>query len=306
MTTNHQRITDGFQILTGVLAPYVGRELRTRFGDEWWNQGVLRVLHDHQKQDLPTDGEDSELIPTLDVARCLYLINLQWNDWFRSRLRHEHRAWINELATTRNKWAHKGIPDMSDEDAWRALDTMMRLTEPIDTQAVERLRELITTLRYRNVGPSTTTFGAETQRAATPRKANRVGDAEALRAELSRGPRTTPSVAPTPAPASTSGCSASILARAAAKTSPTPPAPTTRRAHGASGPGSRKKAPEPRFRVRPGFADRAVSTPDRVHGHMHDPVDEVLGGHPNHRQSAWVQPGGGRRAHARSRRRHRT
>ena len=32
---------------------------------------------------------------------------------------------------------------------------------------------------------------------------------------------------PTPAPASTSGCSPSILARAAAKTSPTPPAPVT-------------------------------------------------------------------------------
>ena len=29
--TNHQRVTEGFQILTAVLAPYVAQELRVKF-----------------------------------------------------------------------------------------------------------------------------------------------------------------------------------------------------------------------------------------------------------------------------------
>lgn len=58
MTTNHQRVTEGFQTLTEVLAPYVARELRAKYKNEWWDQGMLRVLHDNQKRDLPAGGED--------------------------------------------------------------------------------------------------------------------------------------------------------------------------------------------------------------------------------------------------------
>jgi hypothetical protein len=35
MTTNYQRVTEGFQTLTEVLAPYVAGELRAKYGDEW-------------------------------------------------------------------------------------------------------------------------------------------------------------------------------------------------------------------------------------------------------------------------------
>lgn len=71
MTTNHQRVTEGFQILTEVLAPYVARELRAKFDNDWWDQGVLSVLYDKQKRDLPRGGEDDELVHKLDAARCL-------------------------------------------------------------------------------------------------------------------------------------------------------------------------------------------------------------------------------------------
>ena len=38
-TTNHQRVTEGLQTLTTVLAPYVARELRAKLADEWWPRG---------------------------------------------------------------------------------------------------------------------------------------------------------------------------------------------------------------------------------------------------------------------------
>ena len=155
MMPNHQKVTEGLQILTGVLAPYVASELRSRFGDDWWTKGVLGVLFDSQKRNLPAESDDETLTVHLDAARCFILIDVQWNEWFRRKLGREHRTWIKELITTRNKWAHSGLVDMADEDAWRALDTMTRLVEQMDAEATERLRTLARTVRYGTAGPST-------------------------------------------------------------------------------------------------------------------------------------------------------
>ncbi len=147
-TTNYQRVTEGLQTLTAVLAPYVARELRAKLADEWWPRGVFDVLYESQRRDLPATGEDDALIARLDPARCLLLMDLHWNDLFRRKLSREHRTWIKELIAMRNKWAHAGLIDMADEDAWRALDTMTRLIEQMDAEATERLRALARTVRY--------------------------------------------------------------------------------------------------------------------------------------------------------------
>ena len=155
MNPNHRRVTEGLHVLTGVLAPYVARELRAKLADEWWPRGVFDVLFESQRRDLPAAGEDDALIARLDPARCLLLMDLHWNDLFRRKLSREHRTWIKELIATRNKWAHAGLVDMADEDAWRALDTMTRLVEQMDAEATERLRALARTVRYGTEGPST-------------------------------------------------------------------------------------------------------------------------------------------------------
>lgn len=157
--TNYQRVTQGLRTLTAVLAPYVAQELRAELGGEWWSRGVLGVLHEGQRRDLPVAGNDGELIAKLDGARCLRLMDVRWNDLFRHKLSREHRTWIKELITTRNKWAHPELLGMADEDAWRALDTMTRLVEQIDAEATERLRALARTVRYGTEGPSTSAAG---------------------------------------------------------------------------------------------------------------------------------------------------
>src|SRR5271163_1939751 len=166
MLSNHQRVTEGFEVLTGVLAPYVAAEIRAKYGDEWWNQGVLRILHQSQRRDLPPDGEDDELVHRLDAGRCLILIDGQWDDIFRRKMSREHRTWVKELIATRNRWAHKGLLDMADEDAWRALDTMTRMVEQIDAEATERLRALARVVRYGTAGPSTATDKVEERKPA--------------------------------------------------------------------------------------------------------------------------------------------
>lgn len=172
MTTNYLRVTEGFQILTEVLPQFVARELRAWFSDDWWDRGVLDVLHEHQRRDFPASGEDAELIGSLDAARCLLLMDLQWNDLFRSRLSRDHRTWIEELISTRNRWAwaHVGPMDVTDEDAWRALDTMRRLVQQMDARAADRLRALAHTVRSRDAGSSTPVNPGDSRRSPDERR----------------------------------------------------------------------------------------------------------------------------------------
>src|SRR5947209_9595660 len=155
MADNYQRITEGFQLVTEVLAPYVSEQLRAQYGDEWWQKGILDILFDVQHRDLPTSGADETLVRSLDAGRCLILIDQHWNDIFKIKLSRDHRTWIKELIGIRNKWAHRGLVDVTDEDTWRALDTMTRLLEQLDSEATERVRELARDVRYGTTGAST-------------------------------------------------------------------------------------------------------------------------------------------------------
>ena len=143
MTTNNQRIYHAFEVLTPSLARYVARELRNRYSDDWWDRGVLEVLYEQQRRNLPASGTDSELIVSLDAHRCLLLMNIRWGSVFGRKLTPEHRAWVNELIAVRNRTMHAGHADVSDDAAWRALDTLIRLLERIDPRAVDRVRGLL-------------------------------------------------------------------------------------------------------------------------------------------------------------------
>lgn len=155
MADNYQRITEGFQLVTEVLAPYVSEQLRAQYGEDWWQKGVLDILFDTQRRDLPTSGTDEVLVQSLDAGRCLILIDQHWNSIFKIKFSRDHRTWIKELIGIRNKWAHRGLVDVADEDTWRALDTMTRLLEQLDSEATERVRELARDVRYGTTGAST-------------------------------------------------------------------------------------------------------------------------------------------------------
>ena len=239
MNPNHRRVTEGLHVLTGVLAPYVARELRAKLADEWWPRGVFDVLFESQRRDLPAAGEDDVLIARLDPARCLLLMDLHWNDLFRRKLSREHRTWIKELIATRNKWAHAGLVDMADEDAWRALDTMTRLVEQMDAEATERLRALARTVRYGTEGPSTSVGVASAGGSADP-----AGTADEVAAPASRSNGDGEAVHETASPAHEA---------AASSQSPGPDHaarhPTTRR--GGGGPPGGVLAAVPRQGLRP-------------------------------------------------------
>ena len=140
---NYEQITRCFRILRDSLSAYITRELEIAFGVNWWDISVLQMLQEEQKRNLPVKGHAETLADSFDILVCLTLIaDVHWNKLFRNKLTIDHRTLANELKGIRNKWAHWGGGDFSDEDTWRALDTMSRITKHIDPEASEKIRTM--------------------------------------------------------------------------------------------------------------------------------------------------------------------
>ena len=152
---NHEYVSQGFRLLLGALTPYIVCEFEAEYGEDWWNKAILETLYDEQKRDLPTSGEKEKLINSLDIQRCLILFDVHWNDIFRKKLSVDHRTWAKELVGVRNKAAHLGNTDFSEDDTWRALDTMSRLCDQLNAENAEEIRSLLRILRYGTTNGST-------------------------------------------------------------------------------------------------------------------------------------------------------
>src|SRR5579883_3453273 len=139
--TNYERVTQGLKIVQGALGRFVYRELCARHGGKWGTEGVLPNVSDARSGELPASGNSKELIEKLDVADLLRLLTRRW-DVFAPKLRRDDRTYVNELISIRNTWAHHGAGDMSEDDAWRALDTATRLLEHVQPAAARETQAL--------------------------------------------------------------------------------------------------------------------------------------------------------------------
>ena len=170
MAENYTLVQTGFRILHPLLAAYIAQEMNREYKDGWW-QEVLMTLSD-QARDLPDGGEFAELVDSLDIANCLRLFDRKWNDVFRRKLSIDYRTWAKELMGIRNKLAHIGGQDFTDDDTWRALDTMSRLCEQIDPEATEEIRALLREARYGSAEGSTKVTEAAPAPAPSAKKAD--------------------------------------------------------------------------------------------------------------------------------------
>ena len=161
MTENIEYVQKGFRILHPLMADYIAQEMSRAYKDNWWKE-VLATLGD-KGWDLPTNGEWRELVDSLDIANCLRLLDWKWGDLFRTLLKKDRRSWATELMGVRNNVSHSGSPDLSKDDAERALDTMARLCTDFDLQGAEEIRAILRTLRYgTSLGSTVVMEGAET------------------------------------------------------------------------------------------------------------------------------------------------
>lgn len=146
MTENLDYVQKGFRILLPMMAGCIYREMYRKYEKDWWNK-VLECVGDTNR-DLPQSGSGYELIDTLDINKCLRIIDRQWNEVFRGRLNRDCRSWVKELMGPRNTVAHAGSKDITQDYAERALDTMARLCNDFDTEDADKIRALLRELRY--------------------------------------------------------------------------------------------------------------------------------------------------------------
>lgn len=150
-TSNTDRINNGFKLLLPVIATAVTDALREKYGDDWWNRAVLQKLDYVQRKDLPTSGADDELIKSLDIARAFRLLtSIHWKDVFEPRCTDDSaqgfswdcRSWCFDLIEYRNQTAHIGQDDISDREARRCIDTMVRLCERFNVAVSKQILEI--------------------------------------------------------------------------------------------------------------------------------------------------------------------
>lgn len=170
---NNDLLNKGFDCLLDALVPYVLRELTQAYGNDFWQLGVIGKLYDDQKRDLPPSGDYSTLADSLDIAKCLLIMDLNWREVFRAKLPQDCKNYVMELKGARNKVAHRNMAGISDSDAWRALDTMSRLAEQIDPDTAEQINAIMREVRYGSAEGSTavtSTAGADAEAAPARKK----------------------------------------------------------------------------------------------------------------------------------------
>lgn len=152
---NSLLLLEAFQSLLKVLAPQICQELMAAYGAQWWQTAVLGKLYEDQQRELPTSGDPATLVKSLDIQRALILFDVHWGEIFRKKFARDNRTWAKELSSIRNRLAHLGSEDINDNDTWRALDTMARLCEQMDSEKAEEIRSMLRKFHYGSADGST-------------------------------------------------------------------------------------------------------------------------------------------------------
>ena len=159
--SNYERVGKAVALLGEGLAPFVARECRAQFGDDW-TTGVQRANTRGMGRPRPVNPTDAQ-----------FLLKVMWDEWntiFSKKLSRNDRSYVSELQTVRNSWAHND--SFSTDDALRALDTAKRLLESAGSGAqanqVDRLHGELLRLKFDEQARNVSRRAASAQTGAAP------------------------------------------------------------------------------------------------------------------------------------------
>jgi len=131
--SNRDRVGKALELLRAGLFPFVERELKAKFGEEWETTGRASV------------GAVASLVAASpaawDVAALMSIIDAQWQYVFRLKLSKADRSLIFELRDIRNKWAHQEPFTLDDTN--RALDSTKRLLNSVNATEADEVDRLL-------------------------------------------------------------------------------------------------------------------------------------------------------------------
>jgi Swt1-like HEPN len=122
--SNHERVGRALILLKEGLYPYIEREMKAVYKDKWLLASVPHIDPDNTLRRKP------EVILKEDVTAQLKLMWGKWDEVFKQTLGQTEGTLTSELRNTRNTWAH-GSTSISTEDAYRALDSIVRLLNAV-------------------------------------------------------------------------------------------------------------------------------------------------------------------------------
>lgn len=100
----------GLRILHPLLAGFVGMEMNNAYKAKWCDE-VLYLFNDHAEE-LPSYGDYTELVDSLDIANCIRVILREWKGIFKYELDKDAQTLLNELMGIRNTIAPIGQQDI--------------------------------------------------------------------------------------------------------------------------------------------------------------------------------------------------
>ncbi len=131
--TNSQRIGRGLELVRDGLVPFLERELKSAYGENW--KEVAKDSLVKEKVWKEVNGE---------VQWEIYLVlAVLWNHWhsvFSKTLGSTERSYVSELRDVRNRWAHQDT--FTYDDTYRALDTMHRLLKAVSAIEAEEVHRM--------------------------------------------------------------------------------------------------------------------------------------------------------------------
>jgi len=148
---NEQKIGDALLVFNGGIRPFIERVLRKSFGESW-----IVEAYDTVKLQLKPNTTN---LSHLDTRYLLQILIGLWSQAFsvHAALTPFHRSLVFEVKTVRNDWAHQ-LP-FSNEDTYRALDSMERLLKATDgdqaARAIKSAREELIFVMARDITTKT-------------------------------------------------------------------------------------------------------------------------------------------------------
>lgn len=133
--TNRDRIGEGLELLTKGLRPFLERELKAEYKDNW--------------AETVTQSFGGKKANWADPQTTLVVMWEQWNAVFKNTLGYAERSLVSELRDIRNRWAH--MEAFSTDDTYRALDSIGRLLTAVsapEASDVEKQKMELLRLRF--------------------------------------------------------------------------------------------------------------------------------------------------------------
>lgn len=137
----NENLHELLQIATLYLSKYLKKVL-PKLDKNWWQKNVISSLSYRQKQIIKRKNIDS--LTGLDLAALLRIFDNNWHSISKmEELTREHRHFVKEMQTIRNRWAHVKAEGFKADDIYRDLDTLQRFSKVIkaDKEFINKIKK---------------------------------------------------------------------------------------------------------------------------------------------------------------------